>query len=147
MFSIQNTPHPAPAAAPLGMGAIAILALGTFAVGTDAFIVAAFLPMMASDLAVTPAVAGHSVTAFALAYAILAPLIATATAPAPRRALLVLALLLLGAANLGSALATSMPSLIATRIVSAAAASAYTSNPGTVAAVLARPDYLYLATT
>jgi len=141
MFSIQNKPHPAPAAAPLGMGAIAILALGTFAVGTDAFIVAAFLPMMASDLAVTPAVAGHSVTAFALAYAILAPLIATATAPAPRRALLVCALLLLGAANLGSALATSMPWLIATRIVAAAAAAAYTPNAGAVAAALVRPDF------
>jgi len=146
MFFIQNK-SPTPAAAPvaaaplLSLGAILVLALGTFAVGTDAFIVAAFLPLMADDLGVTPAVAGHSVTAFALAYAVLAPLIATASARVPRRAMLVAALAMLGLANIGSALAPSMSWLIATRVAAAAAAAAYTPSAGAVAAALVRPDF------
>jgi len=144
MSFIQNMQAPtahAGAASGLGLGAILVLALGTFAVGTDAFIVAAFLPMMAADLGVTPAVAGHSVTAFALAYAVLAPLIATLTTRVPRRTLLCAALALLGLANIGSALAMSMPWLIASRIAAAATAAAYTPNAGAVAAALVRPDF------
>ena len=147
MFYIHNSRTAATPAAPaipapgLGLGAILVLALGTFAVGTDAFIVAAFLPLMAADLGVTPSVAGHSVTAFAVAYALLAPVIATLTARVPRRTLLCVSLALLGAANIGSALATSMPWLIASRIAAAATAAAYTPNAGAVAAALVRTDF------
>lgn len=147
MFYIHNSRPAASPAAPaiaapdLGLGAILVLALGTFAVGTDAFIVAAFLPLMAADLGVTPSVAGHSVTAFAVAYALLAPVIATLTARVPRRTLLCVSLALLGAANIGSALATSMPWLIASRIAAAATAAAYTPNAGAVAAALVRTGF------
>ncbi|MFZ5674772.1 MAG: MFS transporter, partial [Pseudomonadota bacterium] len=116
-----------------GLGSVLILALGTFAVGTDAFIVAAFLPSMAAGLGVTTAMAGQSMTVFAVAYALLAPVIATFTATAPRRRLLIAALLLLGLANIGSALAPSFAILIVTRIVAAAAAAAYTPNAGAAA--------------
>lgn len=123
-----------------GLGSVLVLALGTFAVGTDAFIVAAFLPSMAEGLGVTPATAGQSVTVFALAYALLAPVIATFTAALPRRRLLITALLLLGLANIGSALAPTFGILIVTRIVAAAAAAAYTPNAGAVAAQLVKPE-------
>jgi predicted MFS family arabinose efflux permease len=130
--------EPAAAAAPRGEGARAawILAMGTFAVGTDAFIVSAFLPRMAEGLSVTEAMAGQSVSAFALAYALLAPVIATATSTVARRKLLVWSLALLGAFNLASALCTSLSALILTRIAAAAAAAAYTPNAGAVAAAL-----------
>jgi len=123
-----------------GLGAVAVLALGTFVVGTDAFIVSAFLPGMAKDLAVTTAMAAHSVTAFALAYACLAPVISAFTAAIERRRLLVLALLSLGLANIGSALAPSLDLLIVARIMAAAAAAAYTPNAGAVAATMVRPE-------
>ncbi|HWX48452.1 MAG TPA: MFS transporter [Roseomonas sp.] len=129
-----------PPSRPFGLASTLVLALGTFAVGTDAFVVAAFLPAMAQGLAVTPAAAGQSVTAFALAYALLAPVIATATASLPRRALMIGALVSLGMANLGSAVAPTLGVLIATRIAAAAAAAAYTPNAGAVAAALVRPD-------
>ncbi len=119
-----------------GLGSVLILALGTFAVGTDAFIVSAFLPSMAESLGVSTAMAGQSVTVFALAYALLAPIIATFTASLPRRRLLIAALFLLGLANIGSALAPSFAILIATRILAAAAAAAYTPNAGAAAAQL-----------
>ena len=123
-----------------GLSAVAVLALGTFVVGTDAFIVSAFLPAMARDLAVTTAMAGQSVTAFALAYALLAPIISTLTVALKRRRLLVGALICLGLANLGSALAPSLGMLILTRIAAAAAAAAYTPNAGAVAAAMVRPE-------
>jgi predicted MFS family arabinose efflux permease len=107
-----------------GLNSTFILALGTFAVGTDAFIVSAFLPAMADGLSVTPAMAGQSVTVFALAYALLAPAIATLTSAVPRRKLLVWALIFLGLANIASALSPTLGTLIVTRIAAAAAAAA-----------------------
>lgn len=116
-----------------------VLALGTFAVGTDAFIVSAFLPQMARELEVPSSVAGHSVTAFALAYALLAPVIATLTYAMPRRRLLVGSLVLLGISNIASALSWGIGILIITRVAAAACAAAYTPNAGAVAAALAGP--------
>jgi len=123
-----------------GLGSTLVLALGTFAVGTDAFIVAGFLPAMAAELAVSPAAAGQSVTVFAIAYAVLAPFVATVTARVPRRRLLVAALVVLGAANLLSALAPSLAVLLVSRVLAAAGAAAYTPNAGAVSASLVRPE-------
>ncbi|MGW2223767.1 MFS transporter, partial [Nonomuraea sp. NPDC001684] len=58
----------------------------------------------------------------------------------PRRALLVTALVVLGLANLGSALAPSFPVLVVSRVLAAAGAAAYTPGAGAVAAVLVRPE-------
>ncbi|NBE83555.1 MFS transporter [Micromonospora rubida] len=122
------------------MKSTAVLALGTFAVGTDAFIVAGFLPAMASSLHVSTAAAGQSVTVFALSYAVLAPVVATVTARLPRRRLLVAALTVLFLANLGSALAPNLPILILTRVLAAAGAAGYTPNAGAAAAALVRQE-------
>ncbi|SEM44273.1 MFS transporter [Nonomuraea pusilla] len=118
---------------------IRVLASGTFAVGTDTFVVAGFLPDMAVALHTSEAAAGQSVTVFAAAYALSSPVLATLTARLPRRRLLVGALVVLGVANLGSALAPSLPLLIAGRVLAAAGAAAYTPNAGAVASSLADP--------
>ncbi|WP_327268560.1 MFS transporter [Streptomyces sp. NBC_01218] len=123
-----------------GPSSILVLALGTFAVGTDAFVVAGFLPSMAGELHVSTAAAGQSITVFAAAYALLSPVLATVTARLPRRALLVGALITLGLANLCSALAPDLAVLIAGRIVAAAGAAAYTPTAGAVGAALVRPE-------
>ncbi|MFI6284914.1 MFS transporter [Streptomyces sp. NPDC051018] len=123
-----------------GLSSTLILALGTFAVGTDAFVVAGFLPSMAAELNVSQAAAGQSITVFAVAYAVLSPVLATLTARLPRRTLLVGALLVLALGNVGSALAPSLPVLIATRVVAAAGAAAYTPAAGAVGAGLVRPE-------
>lgn len=125
---------------PRGLGSVLVLALGTFAVGTDAFVVAGFLPAMAHELRVSPASAGQSVTVFAVAYALLAPIVATVTARLPRRALLVGALLVLGGANLVSALSPNLTVLLISRVLAAAGAAAYTPNAGAVGASLVRPE-------
>ncbi|MER6580731.1 MFS transporter [Nonomuraea sp. NPDC001023] len=123
-----------------GLAPTLVLALGTFAVGTDAFVVAGFLPDLAASLEVTEGAAGQSVTVFAVAYALSSPVLATVAARVPRRALLVTALVVLGLANLGSALAPSFPVLVVSRVLAAAAAAAYTPGAGAVAAVLVRPE-------
>ncbi|WP_205718688.1 MFS transporter [Actinomadura sp. WMMA1423] len=125
---------------PRGRGPTAILALGTFAVGTDAYVVAGFLPAMARTLQVSEAAAGQSATVFAITYAVLSPVLATVLAPVPRRALLVGALAVLAAANLGSALAPGFGVLIATRVLAAAGAAAFTPNAGAVASALVAPE-------
>ena len=52
-----------PWAAPVGL-----LAVGTFALGTDSFILAGILPQVSRGLGVSPGAAGQSVTVFALTY-------------------------------------------------------------------------------
>lgn len=123
-----------------GLRATLILALGTFAVGTDAYVVAGFLPGMADSLHVTESVAGQSATIFAITYAILSPVLASVAARVPRRTLLVTALLVLALANVGSALAPTYLVLMASRVLAAAGAAAYTPNAGAVAAALVRPE-------
>lgn len=106
-----------------GLRATLILALGTFAVGTDAYVVAGFLPGMADSLHVTESVAGQSATIFAITYAILSPVLASVAARVPRRTLLVTALLVLALANVGSALAPTYLVLMASRVLAAAGAA------------------------
>ncbi len=124
------------AAPPHSGGQVSLLALGTFAVGTDAFEVAGFLPEMAGELGVTEATAGYSVTVFAICYAVFSPLLATITATVPRRRLLVAALVVLGLANLGTAFAPNFALLMASRVLAALGAAAYTPNAGAVASSL-----------
>ncbi|WP_433172962.1 MFS transporter [Actinoallomurus sp. CA-150999] len=140
MLNVLNRPRTAEVTKPGGLGPTLVLALGTFAVGTDAFIVAGFLPSMARTLHVSTGAAGQSVTVFAVAYAVLAPVLATLTARLPRRMLLVGALVVLGVANLASALAPNLPLLIASRVLAAAGAAVFTPGAGAVSAALVRAE-------
>jgi hypothetical protein len=82
-----------------------VLAVGTFAIGTDAFVIGGVLPAVARSLDVSTGSAGLLVTAFAIAYAIGGPILAVATARRPPRALMVSALVLFVAANILAAVA------------------------------------------
>jgi MFS transporter, DHA1 family, inner membrane transport protein len=75
------------------------LAAATFAVGTDSFVVAGVLPQVATSLDVGVGAAGQLVTAYALAYAAAAPLLAAATARWPRRRVLMSGLAVFVAGN------------------------------------------------
>jgi MFS family permease len=104
---------------------IAVLALGTFAIGTDGFVIAGILPGVASDTQATVAAIGLLVTAFAIAYAIAAPLLATAVARIERRRVLVTGMAILAAANLAAAIAPGYPALMAARVAAALGAALY----------------------
>ncbi|MGW1679826.1 hypothetical protein [Saccharopolyspora sp. NPDC002376] len=69
--------------------AVPVLGFGTFAVGTCEFVLAGLLPQLSKALDVSIGAAGQVVTAFALTCALLAPVLATATASWQRRRVLV----------------------------------------------------------
>lgn len=117
-----------------------LLALGTFAVGTDSMVTAGILGLVARDLDISVPAAGQMVTVFALSYAVLAPLLATAAARWPRRRVLLTALTVFTVANALSAVAPNYPALLATRVLAAAGAALYTPTANAVATSLVPPE-------
>ncbi|MGK4579262.1 MFS transporter [Kitasatospora sp. HPMI-4] len=117
-----------------------LLALGTFAVGTDSMVMAGILGRVSDDLGVSVSAAGQLVTVFALTYALLAPVLATLTARWPRRRLLLTALTVFTAANALSALAPTYGLLLATRVLAAAGAALYTPTANAVATAIVPPE-------
>ncbi|MEU9048086.1 MULTISPECIES: MFS transporter [unclassified Kitasatospora] len=117
-----------------------LLALGTFAMGTDSMVVAGILGPISADLGVSVPAAGQLVTVFALGYALLAPVLAALTARWPRRRLLLSALAVFSAANALSALAPTYGLLLATRVLAAAGAALYTPTANAVATTLVAPE-------
>lgn len=115
----------------------ATLALGTFAVGTDTFVMAGLLPDISRSLDISLAAAGQLVSVFSFAYALLSPVLAALTATWPRRRLLVCALCLFAAGNVATALAPGYALALASRLVAAAGAAMFTPNAGAAAAAVA----------
>jgi DHA1 family purine base/nucleoside efflux pump-like MFS transporter len=117
-----------------------LLAAGAFAVGTSAYVVSGVLPDVSAELGVSLTAAGQLATAFALSYAVGAPVLATLTGRWERRTLLVVALLVAGAGNALAALATTYPLLLAGRVVAAFGAAIYTPAATLVATTLLPPQ-------
>lgn len=99
-----------------------ILALGTFAIGTDAFIIGGVLPKIAHDLSVSVGRAGLVVSVFSLSYALGSPIVSALSARWRRSTVLIGGLTVFSAANLLSALSPTLVSLLATRVIAALAA-------------------------
>lgn len=116
------------------------LALGTFAVGTESFMIAGLLPGMAKDLDVSVATAGQLVTVFALAYALSSPVLAALTGNLNRRRLLIGAMALFAVANLLAFTASGYWSLMAARLVLALAAAVYVPGANALASVVVPPE-------
>jgi DHA1 family purine base/nucleoside efflux pump-like MFS transporter len=116
-----------------------LLAAGAFAVGTSAYVVSGVLPAVSAELGVSVTAAGQLTTAFALAYAVSAPLLATITARWERRRLLLIALLVAALGNALSAVATTYPLLLGGRIIAALGAAAYTPAATLFATALRPP--------
>jgi len=104
------------------------LALGTFAIGTEGFMIAPLLPDLARDLSVSLASAGQLVTVFALTYALSSPVLTALTGEIDRRRLLIASMLAFAAANFVAWSAHSYPALLTARILLAIAAGLYVPN-------------------
>jgi predicted MFS family arabinose efflux permease len=116
------------------------LALGTFAVGTEALMIAAILPGIAADLAVSLQATAQLVTIFALTYAISSPVLTVLTGSFKRRKLLILAMAAFAGANLFAATASTFSSLAWARFFLAVCAGLYTPNATALAGVLVPPE-------
>ncbi|GGV04759.1 hypothetical protein GCM10010275_50420 [Streptomyces litmocidini] len=123
-----------------GTRAVGLLALGSFAMGTDAYAMAGLLPDMGADLDVSVSLAGQSVTAFTLCYALAAPLLSAVLARWGTRAVLVAALVVFVLANTGTALAGSYAALLGTRALAGAGAGLFTPAAATAAVALVPPE-------
>jgi predicted MFS family arabinose efflux permease len=117
-----------------------LLALGTFAIGTDANVISGILPQLAHDLRVGVDAAGQVVTSYSFSYAISAPLLAAITARLRPRRTVVAALLAFIVANALCAVAPTYFFLIGARVLAGVAAGLYSPTAYSLAASLARPD-------
>src|SRR5437899_1157373 len=114
--------------------------LTMFVIGTDLFVVSPLLPMIAADYRVSPAVAGLSVTVFALTYMVTAPLFGHAADRIGRRRVLIWCLAAFAAANLLTAAAASLFWLLAARLIAGAAAAGVSPAVYALVGSAAPPD-------
>lgn len=115
----------------------AILALGAFVVGTDGFIIVGLLPEIHTTLRISPAAAGQLVSSFAIAYALLGPVLAAFTGKWPRRRVLVTGVALLAAGNAVTASARVYELVLASRVLAGAGAALFIAGAVATAAHLA----------
>ena len=97
--------------------AINIIALATFAASLSARALDPVLPHVASDFAVSIATAAGFASVFAFTFAIIQPALGAAADLFGKARLVIICLVLLGAANVLGALSSSFPMLFATRIL------------------------------
>jgi len=134
------SPSDATGGAKQSLGLLYWLALGTFAVGTEGFMIAGLLPTIAADLSVRVATAGQLVTVFALAYAVSSPILTAALGGVDRRRLLILSLGAFAFANLVAASVHSFVALAGARVLLALAAGLYVPGANALASALVSPD-------
>ena len=118
-----------------------VLALATFATGTGTFMVTGLLGDVAEDLSVSIGTAGHLMTVFAVAYALVSPILVAATARVDRRQLLVAALVLFAVANAAAAAAPTFSLLLTARVASACFAAICTPVALATATRLVSPEH------
>ncbi|MBB1151627.1 MFS transporter [Amycolatopsis dendrobii] len=117
-----------------------ILAVGTFVLGVDGFVLPGLLSDISRDLSVSVAAAGQLTTVFAVAYAVGSPVIATLAGRVDRRVVIGAGM---GAFLVGMVLQAAGASfgvVVAGRVVAALGAAAFQANAFAVAGVLAAPE-------
>ena len=115
---------------------IATLSMSNFVIGMGAFMIIGLLEPLAADLRISSARAGSVLTTYAVAYAILSPVLVATTGGIGRRRVLAAGLAMFGLACLIPVLAPTEAALHASRIIAAAGAGIFTPVAAAVAAGL-----------
>ncbi len=116
------------------------LALGTFALGTDSFVIAGVLPEISRAFDVSIGAAGQMTTVYAITYALLAPTIAALAASVPRKRLLLAGLSLFVVANLATAFSPTFSAALLTRVIAGIGAATFSPTAMGAGAMLAKPE-------
>ena len=116
------------------------LALGTFVVGTEGFVIAGLLPDIAAEAGISVAQSGTLVTAFSVSYAFGSPVLATLFGDVDRRRILTATMVLFAASNLAAALTSSFEALLLARVIMALSAGLYAATAQATAIALAPPE-------
>ncbi|MFC5865355.1 MFS transporter [Acidicapsa dinghuensis] len=107
-----------------------------FALGTDSFVVAGVLPEISRFFHISIGAAGQMTTAYAITYALLAPLIAAVAAHIPRKTMLLTGLGVFVIANLVTAEAPSFAVAMASRILAGVGAAMFAPTATGAAAMI-----------
>lgn len=119
---------------------VALLSACNFVIGMGAFVVIGMVPLLASDLQISTAAAGGTMTAYALGYAVLSPLLVSLTGQVGRRRIMAAGMALFAFAALLSALSQNVTMLYVARVLAAAGAGVVTPVGAAVVAALAPKD-------
>ena len=117
-----------------------LLAIGTFATGTDTFVIAGILPALARSLSVTIEAVGAVISVYAFVYGIGTPLLAVAAARWRQDRVALIALILFAVVNLLCAAAPGYAFLLVMRAAAALSAAIYAPAAYVLAATAARPE-------
>jgi DHA1 family inner membrane transport protein len=117
------------------------LALGAFAIGAEGFVISSLLPAISADTGVTIAQGGYLVLAFALAYALGAPILASVTGHRDRRNVLAGGALVFAFGNVVAGLAHSYEQLLVARLIMAFAAGLYAATAQATAVAISEPHH------
>ncbi|WP_295381027.1 MFS transporter [uncultured Pseudacidovorax sp.] len=116
------------------------LALGTFAIGTEGFMIAPLLPVMAQDFGLPITRVALLVVVFTLVLALSSPASTVATGRLRRKPVLLLAMSLFAVGNVLAALSSSFALLLVARVLMAVAAGLYVPAANGLAGVIVPPD-------
>lgn len=119
---------------------VMLLALGTFALGTDAFVISGVLSKVATSLNISLSTAGLLVTFFSGVYAISAPVSAVLTGNMGRKRVLQLALTIFILANVLAVFAPDYGTMVGARVLAALGAGLYTPAATAAASSIAKPE-------
>jgi DHA1 family inner membrane transport protein len=115
------------------------LLLASFGIGTTEYVIVGLLPDIARDLQISIPEAGMLITSYSLSVAIGSPILAILIASLPRRAALIILMLLFILGNLLCALSPSYFSLIISRMITALCHGAFFGLGAVVAAAVVPP--------
>lgn len=117
-----------------------ILALGTFAIGTDSYVVAGILPQVGKSFSTGVAAAAQFVSVYSLSYAIFTPVMATIAANWPRRRVLLLGLAAFVASNALTAMAPTFALALAGRALAGFGGALFVPAASAAATALVPPE-------
>lgn len=110
------------------------LALGGFGIGTSEFVIMGLMNRVAGDLAVSVPQVGYAISSYALGVVVGAPLISALAARVPKRALLIVLMLVFAVGNIASAMAPEFWSFVGLRFIAGLPHGAYFGVAALVAA-------------
>ncbi|AJY48073.1 MFS transporter [Martelella endophytica] len=129
-----------PAEAPSSLIPAYFLALGTFAIGTEGFMIAPLLPRIAADFGKSVPATALLIVVFTLVMALSSPISTVLTARLRRRETLIVAMLIFTAGNFIAAFSSGFAMLMLARILMAIASGLYVPGANGLAGVIVRPE-------
>jgi predicted MFS family arabinose efflux permease len=119
---------------------LSILAVGLFAVGTNAFVIAGLLPDIAADFGVTAHEVSYSITFYSIVVAVGAPVLSILLPRMSRTRLMALGLLVFTLGTVVAALAPTLAVFVLGRVVAAVGGAALVPTATAAAAAIAKPE-------